>query len=61
MKKIIAYKGYFNEFVEKLTFDEQQKLRKILGLLKTEDRIPRHFVKYIRDGVYELRMPKYRT
>lgn len=56
MKKIIAYKGYFNEFVEKLTFDEQQKLRKILGLLKTEDRIPRHFVKYIRDGVYELRV-----
>lgn len=49
MKKIIAYKGYFNEFVEKLTFDEQQKLRKIFGLLKTEDRIPRHFVKYIRE------------
>lgn len=56
MKKIIAYKEYFNEFIKKLTSAEQQKLRRVLGLLKTEDRMPSHYVKYIRDGVYELRV-----
>lgn len=56
MKRIITYNDYFGEFIQKLTAVEQQKLRKVLALLKTEDRMPRRFVKYIRDGVYELRV-----
>ena len=56
MKQIITYKNHFGEFVQKLTLAEQQKLRKALALLKTEDRMPRHYVKFIRDGVYELRV-----
>lgn len=56
MKRIVTYKNYFGEFVEKLTATEQQKLRKVLALLKTEDKMSRHFVKYIRDGLYELRV-----
>lgn len=56
MRKIITYKNHFADFVQKLTQAEQQKLRKVLALLKTEDKMPRHFVKFIRDGVYELRV-----
>lgn len=56
MKRIITYKQYFADFVEKLNSAEQQKLRKALALLKTEDRIPRHYVKFIRDKVFELRV-----
>ena len=56
MKQIITYKNHFGEFVQKLTPAEQQKLRKVLALLKTEERMPRHYVKFLRDGVYELRV-----
>lgn len=56
MRKIIAYKDYFSDFVSKLSNDERNKIRRSLDLLKVEDKIPRHFIKYIRDGVYEFRI-----
>ena len=34
---------------------EQEKIQYGLLLLKMQDRIPAKFVKYIRDGLYELR------
>lgn len=35
---------------------ERGKIKRALLLLETEDRIPRHYIHYIRDGVYEFRV-----
>ena len=56
MRKIIAYKNYFSDFIKKLSADETNKIRRALDLFKVEDRMPRHFIKFIRDGVYESRV-----
>ena len=32
------------------------KVRRALDLFKVEDKVPRHFIKFIRDGVYEFRV-----
>lgn len=56
MKKIIAYKGYYPDFMSKLSKQERKKVRQALLLFETEDRIPSHYIKYIRDGVYEFRI-----
>lgn len=55
MRKIIAYKNYFSDFLEKLPVQEKAKLLRSLDLLTTEDKIPHHYVKFIRDGIYEFR------
>lgn len=41
--------------METLTEKEQEKVQYGLLLLKTQDRLPKKFVKLIRDGLYELR------
>ena len=57
MKRSIAtYGGYFERFKETLTPKEQFKLDYIISLLETGDRIPVKFIKYVRDGLFELRM-----
>ncbi len=56
MRKIIAYKNYFIDFVKKLSKEETNKIRRALDLFKTEDKMPRHFIKFIRDGIYEFRV-----
>ena len=56
MRKIITYKNYFSDFIKKLTTEEINKVRRALDLFKVEDRIPRHFIKFIRDGIYEFRV-----
>ena len=56
MRKIITYKNYFGDFIKKLSWDEINKIRRALDLFKTEDRIPRHYIKFIRDGVFEFRV-----
>ena len=56
MRKIIAYKNYFSDFIKKLSTDEIDKIRRALDLFKVEDRMPRHFIKFIRDGIYEFRV-----
>ncbi len=38
-----------------LTEREQEKIQYGLLLLKTQDRLPAKFIKFIRDGLYELR------
>lgn len=42
--------------MSKLSEQERKKVRKALLLFETEDRIPSHHIKYIRDGVYEFRV-----
>lgn len=56
MKKIITYKHYFSDFISTLSMDECNKIRRALDLFKVEDKIPRHFIKFIRDGIYEFRV-----
>lgn len=54
-RKIRTYGGYFEAFMATLTEKEQEKVQYGLLLLKTQDRLPKKFVRLIRDGVYELR------
>ena len=56
VRKIITYKTYFSDFIKKLSKDEVNKIRRALDLFKVEDKMPRHFIKFIRDGVYEFRV-----
>ena len=54
-RKILTYGGYFERFMETLTVKEQEKVKYGLLLLKSQDKISTKFVKYLREGVYELR------
>lgn len=56
MKKIIAYRRYYSDFMETLSKAERTKILRALLLFETEDKIPHHYIKYIRDGVYEFRV-----
>ena len=56
MKRIIAYKGYYAEFMAKLSEQERKKIMRALLLFETEDKIPHHYIKFIRDGIYEFRV-----
>ena len=56
MRKIIAYKNYFSDFVAKLSDNERKKIQRALSLFKAEDKIPGHYIKFIRDGIYEFRV-----
>ena len=57
MKRTIStYGGYFECFIESLSPKELLKLNYIISLLETKDRVPTKFIKFIRDGLYELRM-----
>ena len=55
IRKIKTYGGYFDAFMQKLNEKEQEKILYGLLLLKTQGRLPKKFVKLIRDGIYELR------
>lgn len=54
-RKIKTYGGYFESFMASLNEGEQEKIQYGLLLLKTQDRLPKKFVKFVRDGLYELR------
>lgn len=54
-RRIIAYGGYFEAFMATLKEKEQEKIQYGLLLLKTQDRLPKKFIKLLRDGLYELR------
>lgn len=55
-RKIRTYGGYFERFMATLKEKEQDKIQYGLLLLKTQDRLPKKFVKLVRDGLYELRI-----
>ena len=55
-RRIKTYGGYFERFIETLLPKELVKLNYIISLLETSDRMPTKFIKYIRDGLFELRM-----
>jgi putative addiction module killer protein len=55
-RKVTAFGKYYHEFVKTLNDKEVFKLKYILSLLETNDRMPVKFIKFIRDGLFELRM-----
>lgn len=55
-RKIKTYGGYFEAFMASISIDVQKKVDYGLDLLKTQDRVPAKFVKYIKDGLFELRI-----
>lgn len=54
-REIIAFGDYYDDFMKTLSAVERKKVHYILDLLQTEDRISTKFVKFIRDGLYEIR------
>ena len=40
--------------MSKLTESEQNKIKRALLLFETEDKIPKHYIAYIRDGLFEF-------
>lgn len=56
MRKIITYKNYFGKFVGELSEQERKKILRALALFKEEDKMPAHYIKFIRDGIYEFRV-----
>ena len=56
MRKIIAYKGHYQEFMSSLSDNERKKIMRALLLFETEEKMPHHYIKYIRDGLYEFRV-----
>lgn len=55
-RKILTYGGYFETFMSKLTDKEQEKIQYGLLLLKTQERLSEKFVKFIKEGLFELRI-----
>ena len=54
-RKSRTYGGYFDAFRETLTEKAQDKIQYGLLLLKTQERLSTKFVKFVQDGVFELR------
>lgn len=54
-RQILFYKDYFMSFYRSLNDGAQKKFDYSLAMLKLQERISTKFVKFIRDGIYEVR------
>lgn len=54
-RKILYYKDYFISFYRSLDTGAQKKIDYVLGMLKIQEWVSEKFVKYIREGIYEIR------
>ena len=54
-RKVTAYKNFFWDFMATLDERAEQKIYYSIDMLKTQQRVSKKFVDYIREGVYELR------
>ena len=55
-RRIKTYGGYYERFIETLSAKELIKLDYVISLLETNDRVPKKFIGYIHNGLYELRI-----
>jgi putative addiction module killer protein len=55
-RKIVAYKTYFLDFMSKLDDGVVRKIYYSLDMLKVQDKVSAKFVRYLSDGVFELRI-----
>ncbi len=51
----MTYGGYFEAFIARLPERVVRKIDYGLALLRTQERIPAKHVKYLEDGIFELR------
>ncbi len=58
IREIVAYKGYFKEFLLKQPLKVQNKIYKILEAIETLERIPSNYLKFITgtEGLFEARI-----
>ena len=54
-RRVTAYKNYFLDFMATLDEGAEQKVYYSIDMLKTQQRVSKKFVQYIREEVYELR------
>lgn len=54
-RKVLAYKKYFVEFLSTLKENEVKKIIYVIDMLKIRQRVSSKYVKYIKDGLFELR------
>lgn len=54
-RRILVYKDYFLTFYRALEAEAQKKIDYVLDVLKMQDRVSEKFVKYIKEGIYEIR------
>ena len=54
-RKILYYKDYFISFYRSLEAGAQKKIDYVLAMLKLQDRVNEKFVKFVRDGIFEIR------
>jgi len=54
-RKIFYYKNYFIDFFMSLENGARKKVAYVLDMLKKQERLNKNFVKFISDGIYELR------
>ena len=54
-RKVLAYKKYFVEFLSTLKDNEVKKIIYVIDMLKIRQRVSSKYVKYIKDGLFELR------
>lgn len=54
-RKVRAYKQFFVKFIEGLKESESKKVFYVIDILKTQERISQKFVKYLEEGIFELR------
>lgn len=55
-RHIIAYESYYKDFFNTLDKGTQEKILYGLLMLKTQDRLPSKYVKFIHEGLFELRI-----
>lgn len=54
-RRILVYKDYFLTFYRALEAGAQKKIDYVLDVLKMQERVSEKFVKFIKDGLYEIR------
>lgn len=57
-RNIVAYKRYFLDFYESQSAEVQDKIEKVLNLVRSLRNIPKRFFEHIEDtkGLYEIRV-----
>lgn len=58
VRKVVAYKSYFQDFLIKQDQKDQDKIYKIIEAIEVLERIPSTYLKFIQgtDGLYEARI-----
>ena len=58
IRKVVAYKTHFEDFLKKQTKKVQDKIYKILEAIETLEYVPERYLKHLKgtDGLYEARI-----